>query len=101
MKRVTCDPRVIDVDGYVHLVDGKVICFESSLFNLSDKQTVKDLVKFADNLQESLTPSQVPTDDMLCVIEKTGNGRLVRRLVSLKEIPEKVQKAVKRTCKVK
>lgn len=36
--------QIIDVDGYVHIVNGKVICFESDVYDLHNLKHVEELL---------------------------------------------------------
>ena len=45
--------QIIDVDGYVHIVNGKVICFESDVYDLDNPEDVKELLELSARMRSN------------------------------------------------
>ena len=45
--------QIVDIDGYIHVINGKVICFKSDVYDLDNPRDVEDLLSFMDDLSES------------------------------------------------
>lgn len=46
MNNVENKNQIIDIDGYVHVVNGKVICFEPDVYDLNNPDDVEILLDF-------------------------------------------------------
>lgn len=38
--------QIVDIDGYVHVINGKVVCFEPEAIDLTDEEELKGLLDF-------------------------------------------------------
>lgn len=44
------EPYILDIDGYAHIVNGKLMCFEPDLYDVNDPEHRKELFRIADAL---------------------------------------------------
>ena len=44
MMKENIKNQIIDIDGYVHVVNGKVICFKSDVYDLNNLKHVEDTI---------------------------------------------------------
>lgn len=58
--------EIIDIDDYVHIVRGKVICFTSDVYDLSVGDNVEALLRFADDLYVDPTLPACFGKDSIC-----------------------------------
>lgn len=42
--------QIVDIDGYIHVVNGKVICFKSDVYDLNNPEDVKSLIEHLESL---------------------------------------------------
>ena len=64
------DGRIVDFGDFVHLVDGKVICFEPGVYDLSDKKHLGYLFSLAEALYvDKLYPRRFGRDS-ICIVSK-------------------------------
>lgn len=69
------DGRIVDFGDFVHLVDGKVICFEPGVYDLSDERQLEYLFNLADALYVSkLYPNYFGRDNVCVVSKWPGTG---------------------------
>ena len=51
MNRVENKNQIVDINGYVHVINGRVLCFKSDLYDLSENSDdVKYLTEFVNGL---------------------------------------------------
>lgn len=50
MTIISENPRIVDLDGYVHLVLDQFICFKPGMLNLSDSGDRAFLIEYAEQL---------------------------------------------------
>lgn len=88
--------QIVDIDGYVHVINGKVVCFEPNVFDLKDIQDVKNLVDLSASLFVSEIRPAIYGEDTMAVIKRHPDG--VRRILSMSCItglPESLQQKVR------
>lgn len=39
--------KIVDIDGYVHVINGKVICFNPDVYDLNNSEHVKELLELS------------------------------------------------------
>ena len=67
MMKENMKNQIIDVDGYIHVINGKVICFKLDVFDLNNPNDVADLLSFVDDLSEpdNLFSGQIGDDTVI------------------------------------
>lgn len=45
--------QIVDINGYFHVIHGRVICFKHDVYDLDNPEDVKNLLMFVDDLPES------------------------------------------------
>ena len=91
---------IVDIDDYVHVIDGKVICYEPDTIDFESEEQVKNLLDIATNLYKNgFYTEEYGTGNTRFVIsgskeyvEKYGNIDDMTHFSS--ELMEKVRKAV-------
>lgn len=83
--------RILDVDGYVHVVDGRTICFERHMFDLSSNDSRKTLFGIAEKLREGQD---------ICVLDDLGDdsGNFILKMRDIGCFPSALQDAI---CRVR
>lgn len=94
--RETCDPRVIDVDGYVHLVGGKVICFKSEDMDLTSQTAVNDLLGFAEDLYKDSSVKPVYGKYSVCILHKRGDHEWTASQCDFRDMPKDIQASIRK-----
>ena len=82
------DQRILDVDGYVHVVDGRIVCFERHMFRLSSGGDRKVLSGIAKGMYES---------DGVCVLVDAGDdsGNYMAEMRDVGSFPESLQDTIR------
>lgn len=44
---------IVDINDYIHVIDGKVICYESNTIDFGSEEQVKNLLDIATNLYQN------------------------------------------------
>ena len=91
---------IIDIDDYVHVIDGKVICYEPDTIDFEDEEQVKNLFGIATNLYKNgfYTEEYGHGNTRFVIsgskeyVEKYGNIDSMTHFPS--ELKEKVQQAI-------
>lgn len=83
-----CDNPIVDIDGYVHVVRDKVICFKSDMFDLSNDAYVCLLSNIADYLTDCFD------DDDMAVIVVDVIGRRSFSFEKITTLSDDVQRKV-------
>lgn len=42
--------QVVDIDGYIHVINGKVICFKPDVYDLNNSEDVESLIEYSKSL---------------------------------------------------
>ena len=74
MNVISENPRIIDLDGYAHLVKDKFICFGQGLFDLSDPEDRAFLLEYADALYGKNDEPRHFGHDTVCVLSACPDG---------------------------
>lgn len=98
MKWVSDDKRIVDVDGYVHLVDGKVVCFPEGLYDLSREDDRNRLLMLGEDLYVEKTMRAIHGKNTVCILVpmKGKPGRSIFCLNHIGELPVEVQETIRR-----
>lgn len=91
---------VTDIDGYVHLVHGKVICFEKGLYDLDSQDDVDALVALSETLYEEKGLERRYGRDTVCELRRFGadGARSIPIIRHIKDLPQHVQEAIRGVC---
>lgn len=90
------NPRIVDVDGYVHVVDGKAICFPPEVYDLTKQEDVDLLLALAEDLYVDDTMRAIHGRDTVCVLVPSGTtSRGIFCLRHIGEMPESVQRVIR------
>ncbi len=83
------DRRILDLDGYVHVVDGTVLCFERHMFSLSTGSDREVLFRIAGNMRGR---------DGVCVLADPGDdsGNYMAETRDIGSFPEPLRAAIRR-----
>lgn len=91
------DKGIVDVDGFVHVVRGKVICFGEGVYDLSDPIDRSLLSDFAKRLY--VDPALLPAygRDTVCVLVPSGREEShgILCMDSIKALPEDVRDVIR------
>ena len=76
MNNVENKNQIIDIDGYVHVVNGKVICFKPDVYDLNNPEDVEDLVSLSAkmNSEDDDFCYRMYGDDTFLFVEKETNA---------------------------
>jgi len=61
--------QIVDIDGFVHVVNGKVICFKSDVFDLENSEDVENLICFSEELYVKKGLPAIYGKDTICVLD--------------------------------
>ena len=95
MNMISMEPRIIDLDGYAHLIKDKFICFERGLFDLSDPEDLAFLSEYADTLYATDGQPKYYGRDSVCVLSVHPEGGYHTFQYDVHELPESSRKAIK------
>ena len=88
--------QIIDIDGYVHVINGKVICFKPDVYDLDNPEDVQNVLDTVVSLFGSDSKLQVWFDDnTFVVLERSNAGNVVVGMGDVLCLPEDVQKKCK------
>lgn len=95
MNRV--ENKIVDIDGYVHVVNGKVICFEPGVYDLNNPEDVDALVLLADDMSGEDTRFLPAGNDTILFVDKGEHDReLIMTIGDLRGMPDECQRKVDR-----
>lgn len=94
MNVISKDPRIIDLDGHVHLLTDKLICFEPGLFDLSHPNDVALLLKYIDTLYGSDDELLRFGNDSVCVLTLHPEGGHLMDQIHAIALPESSRRAI-------
>ena len=92
--------QIIDIDGYVHVINGKVICFKPDIYDLNNLDDVEYLCEWVLNMRTDAYLRKKYTDDTFVSVRESldGSHNIItsgRIEVYFKSIPEDVKKKVR------
>ncbi len=100
MNSVENKNQIVDINGYVHVINGKVICFEPDVYDLNNPEDVKYLCDWTKDMWNDEYLRKKYNDDTLAYVEKSSDG--TQNIVStgsitvyFKSVSEDVSKKVK------
>lgn len=98
MSDVNSMSRIVNVDGYVHLVDGKVICFPEGLYDLSDAEDRERLLMVGEDLYVHKTMHAIYGQNTVCLLIPMEDrpGESIFCLRHIGELPVDVQSPIRR-----
>lgn len=50
MMKENIKNQIVDIDGYIHVINGKVICFKPDVYDLNNPEDVKSLIEHLESL---------------------------------------------------
>ena len=79
MMKENIKNQIIDVDGYIRVVNGRVICFKSDVYDLNNPNDVADLLSFVDDLSEpdNLFSGQIGDDTVIDLRLNPKNNEVI------------------------
>ena len=89
--------RVVDIDGYVHVVNGKVICFEPDVLNMKNADEMDEFYRFVDDLFVHDLLQPIYGNNTMCILSR--NGDVSGKIVSMESmccLPDDVKEKVRR-----
>ena len=99
MNRVENKNQIVDINGYVHVINGRVLCFKSDLYDLSENSDdVKYLTEFVNGLPTKRCFDASFGDFTIYLFTKVSDGIAVTQgdlYVYLQELPQDVSEKVK------
>lgn len=70
--------QIIDIDGYVHVVNGKVICFKPDVYDLNNSDDVEKLLDIASRMFKSkLYPAVYGNNTVLCLDNSDDEYKII------------------------
>lgn len=92
------DGRIVDVTDFVHVVDGKVICFKPGTYDMSSGEAVGWLLSLAENLFETKTLPRMYGKDSVCLVlpAHDGMGGVMPCVKHADDFPEQYRHDVRR-----
>lgn len=86
-----------DYNNYVHFINSKVICFDDSVFNMNDKEDVKNLMRLADELYNVPDLPKSFGENTVCVLYSDGDDTkdFTISIMHINDLPAEVQKIVR------
>lgn len=99
MNSVENKNQIVDINGYVHVINGRVLCFKSDLYDLSENSDdVKYLTEFVNGLPTKRCFDASFGDFTIYLFTKVSDGIAVTQgdlYVYLQELPQDVSDKVK------
>lgn len=88
--------QIVDIDGYIHVVNGKVICFKSDVYDLHNPNDVADLVLTSFEIGVDDKFPLVHGNDTILFLDKspTVANELIVSMGDLGGLPEECQRKV-------
>ena len=92
--------QIIDIDGYIHVVNGKVICFKSDVYDLNNSEHVKELLELSvrmhsDNEDDKFYYGGYGDDTILFLARNPDNPvELTETMGSLRYMPEDYRRKI-------
>lgn len=88
--------QIIDIDGYVHVVNGRVICFKPDVYDLDNPRDVQNVFDTVVSLFGSDGKLRVWFDDnTFVVLERSDVGNVVVGMGDVLCLPKAVQEKVR------
>lgn len=88
---------IVDIDDYIHIVDGKCICYEADVIDFTDMKQVQAFFNMVDNLfSEPLLKDKYPLNETRAII--TGTKSVFEKSLSFSSIndfPEDILEKVR------
>ena len=99
MNRVENKNQIVDINGYVHVINGRVLCFKSDLYDLSENSDdVKYLTEFVNGLPTKRCFDASFGDFTIYLFTKVSDGIAVTQgdlYVYLQELTQDVSEKVR------
>lgn len=95
--------QIVDIDGWVHVIGGKVICFQPDVYDLNNPEDVKDLLEFAERLYVVPWLKPMYGGQTICYLNKSPDGSIYHGMGDLEvfltnysaEIQENIRSAMR------
>lgn len=88
--------QIIDIDGYVHIVNGKVVCFEPDVLDIWEAEEMDELKGF---LSGAFTTDDFPPiygeNTMIVICKNYENQRRIASMENMECLPEDVLERVR------
>ena len=97
MMKENIKNQIVDIDGYIHVINGKVICFKSDVYDLNNPEDVADLVLTSFEIGVDDTFPLVHGNDTILFLDKNSivPDELIVSMGDLRSLPKDVQKKCK------
>ena len=66
--------QIVDIDGYIHVVNGKVICFKSDVYDLNNSADVKSLIEYSESLFASSHLKPLYGEQTMYILEHVSDS---------------------------
>lgn len=92
--------QIVDIDGYVHVINGKVICFKSDVYDLNNLKHVRKLldlsVRMRFNDGDDKFYYRAYGDDTIIFLDRNpdSSNELVETMGGLRYMPEDYRKKI-------
>lgn len=60
------EDQIVDIDGYVHIINGVVICFNQNIFDLSKQKDMNHLIELSKDVKSRPEKYSYKNDTVLC-----------------------------------
>lgn len=94
------DSEIIDVDGYVHVVCGKVICFTSDIYDLSVQSERDALIRLARRLYVDPVYPAIYGKNTVCILTPPhrSDARCASSFYNIDFLKPELQKTIRSVC---
>ena len=89
--------QIVDIDGFVHVVNGKVICFKPDVLDMSKAEDREEVCRLSVKLYTTDMLSAVCGKNTMCVLRPYYDGqRYMIDMGTVLKLPQDVQEKVRK-----